>query len=80
MTIHQPRSFSENLISGSAEIVATERRAADGTPHEPRADRFVVVAVLAFVVGLVGVLTLAAARNAPATVVSDTALAAMYGP
>jgi hypothetical protein len=83
MTKHEIRTFTENAVSDSLGLFPTENRFdAKGyhRPHEPRAGNFVVFAVLAFVFGLLAVLTFAAEQNAPQTVVTDKTLMTMYGP
>jgi hypothetical protein len=83
MTKHETRSFAESLISSNVEPFSMGLRIsrnASPRPVDQRADKFVMVAVLAFVIGFLSLFTFAASKNAPETVAKDTALTAMYGP
>ena len=83
MAKHGAGSFSESLFSGKVEPFPMEKRigrTASWRPMEPRADKFVVIAVLAFVVGFLTVFAVAATRNAPEAAAKDASLMMMYGP
>jgi len=83
MAKHEARSFSESLISGAVEPVRFEKRSdrnVDPRSFDTRADRVVVMAVLAFVVGFLSLFAFAASRNQSEGVVKDSSLMTMYGP
>ena len=83
MTRHEARSFSESLISGAVEPIAFQNRGdrnVDPRSLEARADKVVVIAVLAFVVGFLSLFAFAAARHEPEGSLRDARLMSMYGP
>ena len=83
MAKHDPRSFSESLISGNVEPFPLGWRNGgngDPGPADARADGFVVLAVVAFVIGFLSLFAFAASRQAPESFAKDTSLLTMYGP
>ena len=79
----QLRLISEMANSSRVDAAPTGaygRPKADPRASERRSNAVVVVAVIAFVVSLLGAFTIAAARNAPAFVSDDANLVQMYGP